>query len=182
MTEFLILNCFLYSHTQFVFYFQNDANAQELAALKAVIKCVEEYKLESDYPLDPLQRRVAQLDKLKTDRKRSGESGKRQQPKKPRANGGYFAFRSSVGSAASSAVMGRQPPPVRAAYPGVSDRFPHAGPMSYDYQVSGQAGIYAQQQNDQRLPFYPHEDRVAAPNYGSYMGSSSLQSSHQPYM
>ena len=38
-------------------------NAQELGALKAVIRCVEEYKLETDYPLDPLQKRVAQLER-----------------------------------------------------------------------------------------------------------------------
>lgn len=41
----------------FLFYFsvyvQNDANAQELAALKAVISCIERYKLEAEYPLDP---------------------------------------------------------------------------------------------------------------------------------
>ena len=38
-------------------------NEQELGALKAVIRCVEEYKLETDYPLDPLQKRVAQLER-----------------------------------------------------------------------------------------------------------------------
>lgn len=166
------------SHTYIVIYFQNDANAQELAALKAVIKCVEGYKLESDYPLDPLQRRVAQLDKLKTDRKRIGESSKRQsQPKKPKASRGYFGFRPSGGS------VGRQRPPARASYPGIPDRFPHVGPISYDYQVPGQASLYVQQANEQRLPYYPHDDRIAAPSsYGNYMGGSSLQSSHKPYM
>ncbi|XP_054808256.1 FRIGIDA-like protein 3 [Prosopis cineraria] len=165
---------------------KDDANAQELAALKAVIKCVEEYNLESDYPLDPLQRRVAQLDKLKTDRKRGGESSKRQQPKKPKANGGYFTFRpSAAGSAAASTILGRRLPPVRGAYSGIPGQYPHASAITYgyDYQVPGQS-IYSQQVNDQRLPFYPHDDRVAAPsNYGSYMGGSSgVQSSHQPYM
>ncbi|KAM2958195.1 hypothetical protein FF2_025088 [Malus domestica] len=32
----------------------DDVNAKELAALKAVIKCVQEFKFEADYPLDPL--------------------------------------------------------------------------------------------------------------------------------
>ncbi|KAI9113610.1 hypothetical protein K1719_015537 [Acacia pycnantha] len=163
---------------------KNDANAQELAALKAVIKCVEEYKLESDYPLDPLQRRVAQLDKLKIDRKRTGESSKRQLPKKPRTNGGYFAFRPSVSGAAASLNMGRQPRPVRGPYLAIPDRYPLAGAITYDYQVPGQT-IYSQQVNDQRSPFYPRDDGVAAPpNYGSYIASSSsnLQSSHRPYM
>jgi hypothetical protein len=81
---------------------QNDANAQELAALKSVIRCIEEFKLEADYPLDPLQKRVAQLEKSKTDKKRGGEFGRRQQSKKPRANGGFRGFRAPGVAAASS--------------------------------------------------------------------------------
>ncbi|XP_044469719.1 FRIGIDA-like protein 3 [Mangifera indica] len=38
---------------------QIDVNAQELAALKAVVSGVKEYGLEADYPLDPLQQRVS---------------------------------------------------------------------------------------------------------------------------
>ncbi|XP_034690274.1 FRIGIDA-like protein 3 [Vitis riparia] len=166
-----------------------DANAQELAALKAVIRCVEEYKLEADYALDPLQKRVAQLEKSKADKKRMGEAGKYQQPKKQRANGGFHGFR---GSASGGAAAGRQAPPVfseRAAY--TVERYPYAGPgpgpNTFDYPLPSQAA-YIQQANDQRSYFYPQDDRVppssynAAPsNYGSYMGSG-LQSSHQPYM
>ncbi|KAI4327390.1 hypothetical protein L6164_019859 [Bauhinia variegata] len=162
---------------------QNDANAQELAALKVVIKCVEEYKLESEYPLDPLKKRVAQLEKSKAEKKRSGEFRKIQQSKKPRANWGYFAFRQSGGSAPSSAIMGRQPLPVKAAYAGMPYRYRHAGPITRDYEVPGQA-IYTQPAIDQRLPSYAQDDRATAlahnitpSNYGS-----SFQSSHQPYM
>ncbi|OVA10952.1 Frigida-like [Macleaya cordata] len=69
---------------------QDDANAQELAALKDVIRCVEAHKLQADYPLDPLQKRVAQLEKSKSNKKkRMGEVlVKHQQPKRARANGG----------------------------------------------------------------------------------------------
>lgn len=167
---------------------QNEANAQELAALKAVIRCVEEFKLEADYPLDPLQKRVAQLEKSKTDRKRGGEFNKRQQAKKPRAHGGFRGFRAS-GLPASSAG-GRHGPPAfgeRIAYPGMPERYPHAALATYDYQVPGQPAFGAQA-NDQKLYYYPHDDRVAptsynvaSTNYGSYMGNG-LQSSHPPYM
>ncbi|KAL7170000.1 hypothetical protein ACSBR2_034954 [Camellia fascicularis] len=58
-------------------------NAQELAALRAVISCVEQYNLETDYPLTPLQKRVARLDRPSLDRKRSAESAKPLQHKKP---------------------------------------------------------------------------------------------------
>ncbi|KAF5940778.1 hypothetical protein HYC85_021945 [Camellia sinensis] len=68
-------------------------NAQELAALRAVIGCVEQYNLETDYSLAPLQKRVARLDRPSLDRKRSVESAESLQHKKPRANGGFHRFR-----------------------------------------------------------------------------------------
>ncbi|KAA8531615.1 hypothetical protein F0562_006324 [Nyssa sinensis] len=172
---------------------QNDVNAQELAALKAVIRCVQEYKLEAEYPLDPLERRVEQLDKSKPDKRRFGEFAKKQQFKKPRANRGFHGFRAPAATPIPAA-SGRQAPSVfgeRAAYAGMSERYAHAGPNPYDYQAPSQP-TYGQQVFDQRSYYYPQDERVtatynaaAAPpppsNYGSYMGSG-MQSSHQPYM
>lgn len=69
---------------------ENEVNERELAALKAVIKCIEEHSLEEQYPVDPLQKRVLQLEKAKADKKRATEVAK-PQPKRPRANGaGYM--------------------------------------------------------------------------------------------
>lgn len=65
---------------------QNEVNERELAALKAVVKCIEEHKLEEQYPVDPLQKRVLHLEKAKADKKRVTEATK-PQPKRPRANG-----------------------------------------------------------------------------------------------
>lgn len=65
---------------------QNEVNERELAALKAVVKCIEDHKLEDQYPVDPLQKRVIQLEKAKADKKRVTEATK-PQPKRPRANG-----------------------------------------------------------------------------------------------
>ncbi|KAK7386388.1 hypothetical protein VNO78_26590 [Psophocarpus tetragonolobus] len=146
---------------------KNDANAQELAALKAVIKCIEEYKLESDYPPDTLKKRVLQLEKSKGDKKRGGEFSKRPQSKRPRPNERHFSLHSSGGSAAST-VLGRQGPPVRVPYVGNPDRYPHAAAITYDYQVPGQS-------------IYTAPSTAPPSNYGRYMGTS-LQSSHQPYM
>lgn len=68
---------------------QIDVNDRELIALKAVIKCIEDHKLDDQYPLDPLQKRATQLEKAKADKKRVTEATK-PQPKRPRANGvGY---------------------------------------------------------------------------------------------
>lgn len=165
---------------------KNDANAQELAALRTVIKCIEEYKLQSDYPLDTLQKRVLQLEKSKGDRKRIGEFSKRPQSKRPKPNERHFSLHSSGGTAASTVVLGRQVPPIRAPYvgnldryplaanpdryphAGNPDRYPHAGTIAYDYQVPGQS-------------IYTGPANAPPSNYGLYMGTN-LQSAHQPYM
>lgn len=175
---------------------QNDANAQELAALRAVIRCVKEYKLGADYPLDPLQKRVTQLERSKPDKKRSGESGKHQQFKKPR-NGGFHGFRSPASAPvpAPTGGGGRQGGPAvfaeRAMYAaGIAERYPpHAVPSTYDYQTPSQPTYAQQPPYDQRSYYYTQDDRVSAastynaapPSYGSYVGSG-MQSSHQQYM
>ncbi|KAJ7555658.1 hypothetical protein O6H91_05G049000 [Diphasiastrum complanatum] len=65
---------------------QNDSAMKELSALKAVLRCIEEYKLEAQFSSAPLQRRVAQLEKAKSDRKRAAVAVKAQ-AKRPRASG-----------------------------------------------------------------------------------------------
>ncbi|OMO83688.1 Frigida-like protein [Corchorus capsularis] len=49
---------------------QNEATAKETGALKAVIKVIEEHKLEAEYSKEGLQRRIEQLEKQQADRKR----------------------------------------------------------------------------------------------------------------
>ncbi|KAG6508071.1 hypothetical protein ZIOFF_033429 [Zingiber officinale] len=68
---------------------QNEMNERELSALKAVIKCIEEHKLEEQYPIDPLQKRIVQLEKAKADKRRAAEAAK-PQSKRPRAGGSIY--------------------------------------------------------------------------------------------
>ncbi|KAI4315990.1 hypothetical protein L6164_024010 [Bauhinia variegata] len=90
---------------------QIEVHERELIALKAVIKCIEEHKLNEQYPLDPLQKRVAQLEKAKADKKRETEAIK-PQPKRPRANGvGYGPRVTNITTDKTS-------------YPRVADRYP----------------------------------------------------------
>ncbi|XP_021287647.1 FRIGIDA-like protein 2 [Herrania umbratica] len=49
---------------------QNEATAKEIGALKAVIKVIQEHKLETECPQEGLQKRIEQLEKLQADRKR----------------------------------------------------------------------------------------------------------------
>eukprot|EP00262_Sarcandra_glabra_P000841 TRINITY_DN1089_c0_g1_i1.p1 TRINITY_DN1089_c0_g1~~TRINITY_DN1089_c0_g1_i1.p1 ORF type:complete len:565 (+),score=114.50 TRINITY_DN1089_c0_g1_i1:152-1846(+) len=161
---------------------QNNANTQELSALRAVIRCIEEYKFEAEYPLDPLQKRVAQLEKAQAIKKRMAEPGK-PQPKRPKAIGGYVAPRVSV------AAADRQPPPSvfsdRGLHLGGSERYPYTNLSAYNYELPSQS-LFSQQGSVQRSYYYPDE-RVPATTssysatYGDYLGSG-LKSTHQPYM
>ena len=84
--------------------FQDDPKSRELLALRAVIKCIEEYKLQKECSLGPLQKRVSEL-KPKGEKRPSTDAG-RTYAKKPRGPGISFPRRpaGSVGSAA------RRPP------------------------------------------------------------------------
>ncbi|CAM8902110.1 unnamed protein product [Rhodiola kirilowii] len=64
---------------------QTEVNDRELTALKTVIKCIEEHKLEDLYPLEPLQSRVLELEKVKAEKKRETDPTK-PQLKRPHAN------------------------------------------------------------------------------------------------
>ncbi|XP_050365383.1 FRIGIDA-like protein 3 [Argentina anserina] len=172
---------------------QEDVNAKELSGLKAVVGCVQEYKLEAEYPLDPLQKRLAQLERSRADRKRNGDTGKRQQaPKKQKATGRWHGYRGGPGLAIASpstvARLGQISYADRPVYSGLSERYGLAGPRTYDYQIPTPPA-YTPQASEQRLYYYPTDDRVvpttsynAAPvTYGSYIGTG-LQSPHQAYM
>ncbi|XP_038897630.1 FRIGIDA-like protein 1 [Benincasa hispida] len=65
----------------------NEATAKEVGALKSVIRLIEEYKLDSDYPRVNLEKRIEQLEKQQANRKRpAGASpvmAKQKQPQQP---------------------------------------------------------------------------------------------------
>lgn len=178
----------------------NSGNAEELAAVKAIVQCIRDYKLEAEYPLDPLLRRVAQLEKAisndkdrSNDKKRPSGSGKHQQFKRPRANGG------TRGSIRHSNIISRQPPSVlveraaannpsrlvpsvlveRATYARLPDKYGYLS-TSYDYQSTSQA-TYPHQSYEQRSYYYPADEGIAAnsyttaplpSSYASYAGSA----------
>lgn len=128
--------------------FQNDVNDKELTALKAVIKCIEDHKLEEQYPLDPLQKRVLQLEKAKADKKRATEVAK-PQSKRPRANGvGYGPGPRGVTAAATNNVA-----TDKNFYARMTDRYPqyiydrpycYSGPNdSHVSPIMGAAAAYS---------------------------------------
>ncbi|KAI3771197.1 hypothetical protein L6452_02356 [Arctium lappa] len=135
---------------------QNDVSERELSALKAVIKCIEEHKLEEQYPLVPLQKRILQLEKAKADKKRGTEVAK-PQPKRPRANGiaGYAPRNTNI-AAVDKNFYGR-----------MTDRYAPPTPYVYDnrpYAYPGPA--------DNHIPVYMGTTGYnMAPNHGNYFGT-----------
>ncbi|KAG6490954.1 FRIGIDA-like protein 3 [Zingiber officinale] len=109
---------------------QNEMNERELSALKAVIKCIEEHKLEEQYPIEPLQKRIIQLEKAKADKRRAAEAAK-PQSKRPRAGGSIYNPR----------VTGI---PDKSFYRAASERFahPYDSPERFAYPYERQY-IYA---------------------------------------
>lgn len=65
---------------------QNEATDKEISALKNVVKFIKDHKLENEYPKETLEKRIAGLEKQKSERKRAAASAlsakaKSQQPK-----------------------------------------------------------------------------------------------------
>eukprot|EP00271_Cylindrocystis_brebissonii_P020519 TRINITY_DN6822_c0_g2_i1.p1 TRINITY_DN6822_c0_g2~~TRINITY_DN6822_c0_g2_i1.p1 ORF type:complete len:688 (-),score=111.32 TRINITY_DN6822_c0_g2_i1:887-2950(-) len=67
---------------------QNESTTREIGALRLVLKCIAELKLEEKFSSEPLKKRIAELEKAKADRKRQGVPAHPQQAptKRARAN------------------------------------------------------------------------------------------------
>jgi hypothetical protein len=55
-------------------FLQINANKKEQSALHVVIKCVEDRKLEADFPLDDLRKQLEELERAKTQKKKAASS------------------------------------------------------------------------------------------------------------
>ncbi|KAG1330061.1 FRIGIDA-like protein 4b [Cocos nucifera] len=66
-----------------------ESNTAEMSDLRSIIKCVESCHLESKFSIDGLKKRLAQMEKVKADRKKSA-AAKKTQGKRTRSTGGTF--------------------------------------------------------------------------------------------
>ncbi|CAA3001136.1 Hypothetical predicted protein, partial [Olea europaea subsp. europaea] len=88
-----------------------DSNAQVREAPLSIIHCIKDYRLEGEYPIGPLQGRVAQQEESKRPRKRVRESRRHRKFKKP-----FYGF----GALAVPTVFGG-----RASYAGIPGSYTH---------------------------------------------------------
>ncbi|EYU46076.1 hypothetical protein ABFS82_04G075600 [Erythranthe guttata] len=153
---------------------QSDVNEKELTSLKAVIKCIEDHKLEHQFPTDPLQKQLIEIEKAKADKKRATEVGK-PQSKRPRASGVHAP-----------------PPPPRVAAANVAvthtarttDRYPQ-----YIYERPTYAA-YAGPTDHHHLHHHHHQVPSFfgggaynfSPNHGSFFGNGYHQYQTTTYL
>ncbi|KAE8730555.1 FRIGIDA-like protein 3 [Hibiscus syriacus] len=128
---------------------QTEFSERELAALKAVIKCIEEHNLEQQYPVDPLRKRVLHLEKVKADKKGATEAAK-PQPKRPRANGAGYGPR--VTNVAAD----------RPIYSRVTDRYPQ---FMYDRPY-----VYPRPVDNHGPALLASATYNLSPSHGNYFG------------
>ncbi|KAG6723716.1 hypothetical protein I3842_03G221600 [Carya illinoinensis] len=112
-----------------------ESSTLELNSIRAIIKCVEDHKLESEFSLDSLRKRVTHLEKAKAERKKSSSAaGKPQNKRAYGASGGRGSgppsFRPSKAAKFSntypSSFSRRNPAP-----PAQSPTARYTGPYNY---------------------------------------------------
>lgn len=94
----LPITCFVEFINYSESFYQEESSSVELNSVKLIIKCVEDHKLESEFSLDSLKKRVSQLEKSKSERKKSSAGNSK--PQNKRAHGGG----SSRGSSGPSSI------------------------------------------------------------------------------
>ncbi|PIN26164.1 hypothetical protein CDL12_01087 [Handroanthus impetiginosus] len=185
----------------------NEAVMKEINALKSVVKCIEDYGLESQYPRDELVRRIENLEKEKADRKRPLPKPQQQQAKETQRNGGKrmktatgpSAFKRKL--AANSAVPPSQPragllPDHAASYLNSSAgaygmpvvaAVPYVGSSVDLYGLSGAPLGYSGNLNPSVSNPYPPSETHAQPgfcdraiNYGGYELPSQYHPAYYP--
>lgn len=75
---------------------QNEATAKEVGAMKSVIKVIEDYKLDSEYPREVLEKQIEHLEKQKADRKRPAAKLQQSNKQKQHQQSGHKRPRSDA--------------------------------------------------------------------------------------
>ncbi|KAK7320001.1 hypothetical protein RJT34_04730 [Clitoria ternatea] len=112
----------------------DDSSALELNSIRAIIKCVEDHNLESDFNLDGLRKRATLLEKTKAERKKNASSGSKSHNKRVIRGSGPSSSRpakSAKFNAHSSSFSRRNL--ASSLQPSPSTRF--SGPFNYPSQT-----------------------------------------------
>ncbi|CAL5440409.1 unnamed protein product [Camellia sinensis] len=154
------------------------AARKEQSALRAVIKCVEEYKLEAEFPSKNLRKRLDQLEKSKTEKKKPAAvpANKRTRVNSggpmPPAKAGH-SINAYVSSFPAAPAYVRSP--SHAQYPVGVPSYP-AGPAMYGSR-SPPTNPYAY--SPEAAPPLAGSYQVAPVNYSPYGGYGNVAPTYQ---
>lgn len=115
-----------------------ESNNVELNSIKAIIKCVEDHKLESEFSVDTLRKRAAQLEKVKADRKKSSTANGKPQNKRGHNAGSIRGSGPSAFRPAKAAKFSNAFPPFNRRNPAPSAQHSPAARYSGQYNYGGQ--------------------------------------------
>ncbi|KAI3969429.1 hypothetical protein MKX01_019990 [Papaver californicum] len=105
---------------------QNEATAKQISALKAIVKCIEEHKLEAEYPREGLDVHISQLEKQLSSKKRAtnvpavvGKQQQKQQAQPPQQHSGNKRSGTTAGSSQQQHIGNKRSrgPPSSQALP-----------------------------------------------------------------
>lgn len=161
-------------------------------SIKAIIRCVEDHKLESEFPLDSLRKRAASLEKTKADRKKSSSAANKPQNKRAYTNssgrgGGSSSLRPSKAAKYSNVYpsfsrRNTNPPPHHspaARYSAPYNYLSHVYEASNAVPYASTYGVSHAQSSATAIPqqHYSLPGDIGAAAYrtsGSYSGQASV--------
>ncbi|GLU08873.1 hypothetical protein SLE2022_257570 [Rubroshorea leprosula] len=131
---------------------------KEQSALRAVIKCIEEYKLEAEFPPENLKKRLDQLEKAKTEKKRPAAVPAN---KRTRASNGGPMPPAKAGRLTNAYVSSSFPSPPTYVRSPSHAQYPAAVPP-----YPSPPAVYGN-----RSPSYAYSPEAAPPLAGAYPGA-----------
>lgn len=138
----------------------------ELSSIKAVLKCVEDLKLEVEFPLDNLRKRASTLDKAKAQKKKSlappATTGKSSGSKRP--------FGGSGGGGRGGSRGGRGG--VQQPRPGKTARYAPPNHQTYGPMVSNLSTMPPPNQSSSQRHSGPHYSSLA---YNPYEAANAIK-------
>ncbi|XP_065036038.1 FRIGIDA-like protein 4a [Musa acuminata AAA Group] len=106
---------------------------KEQSIIRAAIKCIQEHKLEAEFPLESLQKRLEQLEKAKVEKKKpSGGGPAAPANKRTRANNGGPMPPAKAGRLTNNVHVSSPAAPAFVRSPSAHTTYPAAAPYPYD--------------------------------------------------
>ncbi|RWW80441.1 hypothetical protein BHE74_00011219 [Ensete ventricosum] len=155
---------------------KEESSNMEINALKSIIKCVETCKLGSKFNVDGLKKRLAEMEKIKADRKRSAVANKPQGKRLRSAAGATPILRPAKAARGPNkpyTPYGQNPAAV-SQIPAARHVYSYPGHGGFDGLASAQYGA-PRSQSPATVPhqYYAHDD-MGALRAGMYHGGPSI--------